>query len=225
MLLLFRESLVLTVSRSRGKYGREETNTPGAAKVVHQGEKLKTAENVRTWSKKLFTDTIQELLETEMDDSLGDEKNDAKSKDTDKSKFKGNAIIIMKIKLAPLLNRSASYENESLSSLFYRVGMLNHADKSWLLDVIFPDKKKKVWGSWINRISDPATINKISELTLLTSEEIIRMTTHSFAKIISPGKQKLCLENIKPPLRSTGKYCSGAYQSSQPSKFNGSCLM
>jgi putative transposase len=44
---------------------------------------LKTAEDAQNLVKELFADTIQELLEAEMDDSLGYEKNDARNKETD----------------------------------------------------------------------------------------------------------------------------------------------
>ncbi len=44
---------------------------------------LKTAEDAKDLVKELFADTIQELLEAEMDHNLGYEKNDATSKDTD----------------------------------------------------------------------------------------------------------------------------------------------
>lgn len=44
---------------------------------------LKTAEDAKDLVKDLFADTIQELLEAEMDHSLGYEKNDATNKDTD----------------------------------------------------------------------------------------------------------------------------------------------
>lgn len=44
---------------------------------------LKTAEDAQNFVKELFADTIQELLEAEMDESLGYEKNDAKNKETD----------------------------------------------------------------------------------------------------------------------------------------------
>jgi transposase-like protein len=44
---------------------------------------LKTAEDAHNLVKELFADTIQELLEAEMDESLGYEKNDAKDKDTE----------------------------------------------------------------------------------------------------------------------------------------------
>ena len=44
---------------------------------------LKTAEDAKDLVKELFADTIQELLEAEMDHNLGYEKNDAASKDTD----------------------------------------------------------------------------------------------------------------------------------------------
>jgi putative transposase len=44
---------------------------------------LKTAEDAKDLVKELFADTIQELLEVEMDHSLGYEKNDATNKDTD----------------------------------------------------------------------------------------------------------------------------------------------
>ena len=44
---------------------------------------LKTAEDAKNLVKDLFADTIQELLEAEMDHSLGYEKNDATNKETD----------------------------------------------------------------------------------------------------------------------------------------------
>lgn len=44
---------------------------------------LKTAEDAQDLVKELFADTIQELLEAEMDHNLGYEKNDAVSKETD----------------------------------------------------------------------------------------------------------------------------------------------
>ena len=44
---------------------------------------LKTAEDAKDLVKELFADTIQELLEAEMDHSLGYEKNDATNKSTD----------------------------------------------------------------------------------------------------------------------------------------------
>lgn len=44
---------------------------------------LKTAEDAQNLVKELFADTIQELLEAEMDHNLGYEKNDAANKETD----------------------------------------------------------------------------------------------------------------------------------------------
>jgi len=44
---------------------------------------LKKAEDAKGLVKDLFADTIQELLEAEMDHSLGYEKNDATNKSTD----------------------------------------------------------------------------------------------------------------------------------------------
>ena len=44
---------------------------------------LKTVEDAENFVKELFADTIQELLEAEMDEGLGYEKNDARNKETE----------------------------------------------------------------------------------------------------------------------------------------------
>lgn len=51
-------------------------------KQIIKENNLKTAEDAQDLVKELFADTIQELLEAEMDHSLGYEKNDAKNKET-----------------------------------------------------------------------------------------------------------------------------------------------
>lgn len=43
---------------------------------------LKSAMDVQNALKELFADTLQEMLEAELDDSLGYEKNDTKNKET-----------------------------------------------------------------------------------------------------------------------------------------------
>jgi hypothetical protein len=72
--------------------------------------------------------------------------------------------------------------------------------------MIFPERSKVGWGDWLNRINNPDAIDRIAELTLLKREDIIRMTVHSFAPVISTS-QKFCLPNIKAPVNATGKYC------------------
>jgi putative transposase len=64
----------------------EEKKKPIPRELLKQFIKennLKTAEDAQNLVKELFADTIQELLEAEMDESLGYEKNDAKNKETD----------------------------------------------------------------------------------------------------------------------------------------------
>ncbi len=108
--------------------------------------------------------------------------------------------------LPPLPKLTEAYKQESLSSFIYRSGVTVGYDEPWMPQMIFPDRPKVMWGDWLNRIDDPAAIDRISELTLLKSEDIIRMTVHSFAPAIS-NSQKFCLPNIKAPKNATGKYC------------------
>lgn len=108
--------------------------------------------------------------------------------------------------LPPLLKLTKAYEQESLSSFIYRSGVTIGYDEPWIPQMIFPDRPRIVWGDWLNRIGDPAAIDRIAELTLLKHEDIIRMTIHYFAPAISNG-QRFCLPNIKAPMNATGKYC------------------
>lgn len=50
--------------------------------MIHDGN-LKTAGDLQSYLKDLFKDTLQEMLETELDMDLGYSKGDRKNKDTD----------------------------------------------------------------------------------------------------------------------------------------------
>ncbi len=86
MLLLFPKNLVYNNNRKgRDKHVTEKTKLVPREllKQFIKENNLKTAEDAQNLVKDLFADTIQELLEAEMDEGLGYEKNDAKNKETD----------------------------------------------------------------------------------------------------------------------------------------------
>ncbi|GFN34156.1 hypothetical protein PCURB6_44160 [Paenibacillus curdlanolyticus] len=58
----------------------------GAAASVYQREKLVTAQDAQNALKDLFAETIQEMLEAEMDTHLGYEKHEVKNKATTNSR-------------------------------------------------------------------------------------------------------------------------------------------
>jgi hypothetical protein len=130
----------------------------------------------------------------------------------------------MKTNVTPLLKRKCFYEHESPSSLIYRLGVLNGYDEPWISQMI-SCKAKAVWGDWLNRIDDSAAINRIADLSLLKSEDVIRITIHYYASFISPNSHKLCLENIKAPYSLLVNTVLLMSWKSHTSKFSGSYPM